>query len=156
MNTTTIKDLLSAQSVLAGLEPADIELIAGCARNQYFAAGTFLAREDTPANQFFVVREGKVALEMHSPTGPLLIETLGSGELVGWSWLFEPYQWVFDVEVTEPTRALVVDSACLRDKCDADPEFGYRLMKRFANVIADRLQTTRLRLLDLYGGSDAR
>jgi CRP-like cAMP-binding protein len=84
------------------------------------------------------------------------METLGRGELVGWSWLFEPYRWVFDVEVIEPTRAIVIDSACLRDKCDADAAFGYRLMKRFAKVIADRLQTTRVRLLDLYGGGDGR
>ncbi|HEY7626216.1 MAG TPA: cyclic nucleotide-binding domain-containing protein [Ilumatobacteraceae bacterium] len=156
MNTITIRDLLAEQAVLHDLPAADLDLIAGCARNQYFTPGAFLAREDTDANQFFVIREGKVALEMHSPTGSLLMETLGRGELVGWSWLFEPYRWVFDVEVVAPTRAIVIDSACLRDKCDADAEFGYRLMKRFARVIADRLQTTRVRLLDLYGGGNAR
>lgn len=156
MNITSIRDLLAAQSVLQDLEPSDIDLMAGCGHNQVFEAGTFLAREAEPANQFFVVRAGKVAIELQAPTGPLLIDTVGAGELVGWSWLFAPYRWTFDVEAIEATRAIVIDSSCLRDKCEADPAFGYRLMKRFAQVVIDRLQTTRVRLLDLYGGASAR
>ena len=155
MSTTSIRDLLAAQPVLLDLEPSDIDLIAGCGHNEVFQPGALLAREDNPANQFFIVREGKVALQMHTATGPLLIETIGSGDLVGWSWLFAPYRWVFDVAAIETTRALVIDAACLRDKCDADPVFGYRLMKRFAQVIVDRLQSTRGRLLDLYGAGNA-
>lgn len=155
MNVTSIRDLLAAQPVLLDLEPADIDLMAGCARNQVFEAGTFLAREDQPANHFFIVREGKVALELQAPTGSLLIETIGSGDLVGWSWLFPPYQWTFDVEAITTTRAVVIDSTCLRDKCEADTAFGYRVMKRFAQVIVDRLQITRVRLLDLYGAGNA-
>ncbi len=137
------------------LEPDDIDLMAGCGHNEVFASGTFLAHDDEAANRFFVVRQGKVALELHAPTGPLLIETLGAGELVGWSWLFPPYRWTYDVEAIERTRVVVIESACLRDKCDSDPAFGYRLMKRFAQVIVDRLQATRFRLLDLYGTADA-
>ena len=155
MNTTSIRDLLAAQPVLLDLEPADIDLMAGCAHNEVFEAGTFLAREDEPANHFFIVREGKVALELQAPTGSLLIETIGSGDLVGWSWLFPPHRWAFDVEAIAMTRAVVIDAACLRDKCDADTAFGYRVMKRFAQVIVDRLQMTRVRLLDLYGAGNA-
>ena len=120
-----------------------------------FAAGTFLAREGETADRFYVVRQGKVALELHAPTGPLLIETLGAGELVGWSWLFPPYRWTFDVEAIDQTRVTTIESACLRAKCESDPAFGYRLMQRFAQVIVDRLQATRFRLLDLYGNADA-
>jgi CRP-like cAMP-binding protein len=156
MNTTSIRDLLAAQPVLLDLEPADIDLMAGCSVNRVFEAGTYLAKEGEPADHFFVVREGKVAVEMQAPTGPLIIETIGSGDLVGWSWLFPPYRWNFDVEALTTTHAVVIDGACLRGKCDADPAFGYRAMKRFAQVIVDRLQTTRVRLLDLYGASHAR
>jgi CRP-like cAMP-binding protein len=70
--------------------------------------------------------------------------------------LFPPHRWVFDVEVVEATRAIVIDAACLRSKCEADPAFGYRLLKRFSGVIATRLQSTRVRLLDLYGGANVR
>ena len=155
MSQSSIRDLLAEQSVLRDLEPADIDLMAGCGHNEVFAAGTFLAREAETADRFYVVRQGKVALELHAPTGPLLIETLGAGELVGWSWLFPPYRWTHDVEAIDQTRVTTIESACLRAKCDSDPAFGYRLMKRFAQVVVDRLQATRFRLLDLYGNTDA-
>lgn len=155
MSPSSIRDLLAEQSVLRELPPADIDLMAGCGSNEVFAAGAFLAREGETADRFYVVRQGKVALELHAPTGPLLIETLGAGELVGWSWLFPPHRWTFDVEAIDQTRVTTIESACLRAKCESDPAFGYRLMQRFAQVIVDRLQATRFRLLDLYGNADA-
>jgi CRP-like cAMP-binding protein len=156
VTTTTIRDLLADQPVLRGLEEDDLDLMAGCGRNDVVEPGVFLAREGEPADQFFVVRAGRVVLEVHAPTGPLLIETVGPGDLVGWSWIFPPYRWVYDVEALERARLVVIDAACLRDKCNADPAFGYRVMKTFAQVVAERLQATRLRLLDLYGTGDAR
>jgi CRP-like cAMP-binding protein len=155
MKSTSIRDLLAQQAVLRGLEPEDIDLMAGCGHNAVFEAGAYLAREQEPADQFFVVREGKVALELHAPTGPLLIETIGAGDLVGWSWLFPPYRWTYDVEAIDHTRVTVIETACLLDKCDSDSAFGYRVMKGFAQVVVDRLYATRLRLLDLYGAVDA-
>ena len=151
MKTKTIRELLGTQAVLAGLHEADIDLMAGCARNEVFEAGAFIAREGESADRFFVVRAGRVGLEIHAPTGPLVVETLGAGELVGWSWIVPPHRWVYDVEVLERARVVAIDAACLRDKCEVDPAFGYRVMKRFAQVVAERLQATRLRLLDLYG-----
>ena len=129
--------------------------MAGCGSQRGVRGRRFLAREGETADRFYVVRQGKVALELHTPTGPLLIETLGAGELVGWSWLFPPYRWTFDVEAIDQTRVTTIESACLRAKCESDPAFGYRLMQRFAQVIVDRLQATRFRLLDLYGNADA-
>jgi hypothetical protein len=84
-----------------------------------------------------------------------VVETLESGDIVGWSWIFPPHRWVYDVDVLERAHLVVIDAGCLREKCDADPAFGYRVMKRFAQVVAERLAATRLRLLDLYGGSVA-
>ena len=154
MSGRSIADVLAEQPALRGLEPSDIDLLAGCGHNAVFDAGTVLAREGEPATRFFVLREGRVGLEMHAPTGPLLVETLGDGDLVGWSWLFEPHRWAFDVVAVERTKAVVIEAACLRDKCDRDTAFGYRMVQRFAHVIVRRLQASRLRLLDLYGGSD--
>ena len=154
MRTKTIRDLLATQPVLAGLDDGDLDLMAGCAHNEVLEAGVFIAREGEPADRFFVVRAGRVGLEIHAPTGPLVIETLGDGDLVGWSWIVPPHRWVYDVEVLERAHVVAIDAACLRDKCEADPAFGYRVMKRFAQVVAERLQATRLRLLDLYGTGD--
>jgi CRP-like cAMP-binding protein len=155
MRAHSIRELLAAQPVLADLEPGDLDLMAGCGHLAVMEPGAPLAREGDPAEQFFVVRAGRVALEIASPTGPLVVETLDAGEIVGWSWIFPPYRWVFDVDVVDRARLVVIDAACLRQKCDADPEFGYRVMKRFAQVVAQRLAATRLRLLDLYGSNVA-
>jgi CRP-like cAMP-binding protein len=111
-----------------------------------------LFREGDPADAFYVVRRGRVALELFVPNrGALTVETIEPGEVVGWSWLFPPYRWHFDGRAVEPVRAIAVDGACLRGKCNADPALGYELMRRFSQVMLERLQATRLRLADLYG-----
>jgi CRP/FNR family cyclic AMP-dependent transcriptional regulator len=94
-----------------------------------------------------------VALEVHDPRrGSIVLETIGPGHVVGWSWLFPPYRWQWDARATEPVGAVAIDGACLRSKAEADPAFGYELMKRLGAVILDRLQAARIRLLDMYGG----
>jgi CRP/FNR family transcriptional regulator, cyclic AMP receptor protein len=138
--------------VFAGLVDAHLAVIAGCAVNDHYAADDRIFAEGEPADRFFLIREGAVALELHAPgRGPLVIETLHPGEVVGWSWLFEPYRWQFDGRAAEPTRVVRFDGACLRGKCEADHELGYELMRRFAASAIERLQATRLQLLDVYG-----
>ena len=148
----TIDALLREVPVFHGLEPAQLELIAGCGSNVHFDQGAVLFREGDPADTFYVVRHGTVALETYVPArGPTIIETLEAGEVVGWSWLFSPFRWHFDARALTPVRATAFDGACLRGKCDEDTKLGYALMSRFAQVLIERLQWTRLRLLDLYG-----
>jgi CRP/FNR family transcriptional regulator, cyclic AMP receptor protein len=148
----TIDALLREVPVFHGLKPAWLELIAGCGSNVHFEQGAMLFREGDPADTFYVVRHGSVALETYVPArGPAMIETLEAGEVVGWSWLFPPYRWHFDARALTSVRATGFDGACLRGKCADDPKLGYDLMTRFAQVLIERLQWTRLRLLDLYG-----
>jgi CRP-like cAMP-binding protein len=138
-----------------GLAPDAVVLLAGCASNVRFADGERLFREGEPADTFFLVRHGRVALEMFVPArGPVIIETIGAHEVVGWSWLFPPYRWQFDARAVSLVRATAFDGACVRQKCTSDPVLGYDLMGRFAQVMIDRLQATRLRLLDIYGNGD--
>ena len=152
----TIEQLIADAPVFGGLAQAQLELIAGCAVNARFGAGELLFREGAPAERFFLIREGAVALEVQAPgRGALVIQTLGEGEVVGWSWLFEPYRWQFDARATTPTGVVAFDGACLRGKCDADHELGYQLMRRFAASMIERLQATRLQLLDVYGHARA-
>ncbi len=154
MSIRDIQAELAAVPELAGLAPGHLELIAGCGRTAGLGAGEYLFREDDVADVFHVIRRGHISLEVHAPHGlPLVVETLGDGALVGWSWLFEPYRWQFDARATEPTRLLSFDAACLRGKCDENHELGYHLMRAFAAVMTARLQATRLRLLDLYGNT---
>jgi CRP/FNR family transcriptional regulator, cyclic AMP receptor protein len=150
----TIAELTGDAPALAGLAPRHLELIAGCGANARVRAGQALFGAGDPADQFFLIRQGSVALELAVPQRePVTIGTLHDGELVGWSWLFEPYRWTFDAQAVEDTSLIAFDGACLRAKCEADHELGYQLMRRFAAVLVDRLQATRIQLLDVYGGN---
>jgi len=149
----SIAELTADSPTFAGLAPDHLELIAGCGANTRFAAGEPLLRAGEQADRFYLIRRGAVALEIAVPEHePITIETLHDGEVVGWSWLFEPHRWQFDAHALEDTHAIVFDGACLSGKCDADHELGYQLMRRFAGAIVARLQATRLQLLDVYGG----
>jgi CRP/FNR family cyclic AMP-dependent transcriptional regulator len=148
----TIDAILKDVPLFNGLSAEALELIAGCGANIHFREGETIFREGDPADTFFVVRHGSVALELFVPArGPVTIETIESGDVVGWSWLFPPYRWHFDARALVDTRATVFAGACLRGKCDDDPRLGYDLMTRFAQVMMERLQWTRIRLLDVYG-----
>jgi len=144
--------LLSASPVFAGLDTDQLDFIAGCGWNVHFNAGDTIFKFGEPADRFFVLRGGDVSIEIRLAGGPARrIETLGEGEVLGWSWLFPPYTWQFDARAMSGVRATAFDGSCLRDKCENDPGLGYELMKRFAGIVATRLQATRLQLLDLYG-----
>jgi CRP-like cAMP-binding protein len=147
-----ILELLSGHAFFAGLDPAQLSLIAGCGSNEVFSADSFLFREGAPAQAFYLIREGKLALEIAAPgRGALVVQTLGAGDVAGFSWLIEPHRWEFDGRAVERVRAIRMDGTCLRGKCEADPRLGYDLMRRFAALTTTRLQATRLQLLDVYG-----
>jgi CRP-like cAMP-binding protein len=153
----SLEHVLGEVRRFAGLEEEQLALLAGCARNVRFRAGEQLFREGDMADTFWVVRRGSVALEaFDAARGTLQIETIAAGELLGWSWLFPPYRWHFDARAVSDIRATAFDGACLRQKCEDDPRLGYVLMGLFAQVLIERLQSTRLRLLDIYGDGDAR
>ena len=148
----TLAPLLAAHPFFKDLEPRFLQVVMDCAANTRFPAGASLCREGEAANQFYLLRHGKVALQISVPErGPVTIETMEAGEVCGWSCLFPPYRWHFDVQALELTRTLVFDGQCLRAKCEADHDLGYALMQRFAQVMVQQLQATRLQLLDLYG-----
>jgi len=151
----TVDALLRDVPLFDGLEPAALALVAGCGSNVRFREDELLFRDGDAADTFFVLRHGRVALETFVPTrGAVTIETLDAGEVLGWSWLFPPYRWHFDARALSLVRATRFDGACLRAKCEADPRLGYELMSRFAQIVVDRLQATRLRLLDVYAYAD--
>jgi CRP-like cAMP-binding protein len=147
-----LEAILAEIPFLKGMGPDRLSLIAGCGSNVHFDAGEVVCREGDPADTFYVVRHGSVAIELHAPArSPMTVETVEAGDILGWSWLFPPYRWHFDARALSAVRATAFDGACLRGKCEDDPALGYDLMKRFAQVFTERLHWTRLRLLDVYG-----
>jgi CRP-like cAMP-binding protein len=147
-----LEHILADHPFLKGLDPASLGLLVGCASNVRYDAGQYLFREGQQADQFYVVRYGRVGLETHVPErGAVMLQTVSAGGILGWSWLFPPYHWHSDARALELTRAIALDGACLRAKCEMMPVLGYELMKRFARVLDESLHATRLQLLDLYG-----
>jgi CRP-like cAMP-binding protein len=154
MSVSTLEPSLASQPFFAGLSEPHLAVLTGCASNAVFDAGDFIFRDGQLADRFYLLRHGRVGLEIFSPAGgPLTIETLDEGDVLGFSWLFPPFKSRFDARALTLVRALSLDGTCLRRKCEEDKALGYELVKRFAALIIGRLESTRLQLLDVYGQS---
>jgi len=146
-----LERILAEHRFFRNLDPQHLAILVGCASNVRLDPGEFFLREGEEANAFYLIRHGQAALEISSPSrGPIIIEMVGEGEVIGWSWLIPPYRWHFDARATSLVRAIALDGKCLRDKCEADHDLGYELLKRFSTILEERLQSTRLQLLDVY------
>ncbi len=147
-----LESILAEHPFFQGLKEDHLNLIVGCASNVRFDAGKYILREGEEANTFYLLRFGKVALELVTPNkGAIIIETLDQGDILGWSWLIPPYMWRFDAKAIELTRAIAIDGKCLRRKVEADHDLGYEIMKRFSELLSKRFEATRFQLLDMYG-----
>ncbi len=130
--------------LLGQLEPAVVE--------RTYGPGDALLKEGDPSDRFILIREGKVALEIVLPDRPVVtVQTLGGGEVMGWSWLLPPHSWQLDARAVKTTRTLEIPATTLRDALASRPAEGYRFLLRLLPVIAERLEHTRLQLLDLHG-----
>ncbi|OQX11682.1 MAG: hypothetical protein BWK76_18815 [Desulfobulbaceae bacterium A2] len=149
----TIEQALAGHPFCRGLDDEYRRLLSGCANRWIIAPGNFLYREGEPGHHCHLLCQGSVALEVHLPgRGPLTVETLGAGDVLGWSWLVPPYRARFDARVLETLTVLSIEAACLRHLCERDHEFGFALYQRFLPLVAERLAATRLRLVDMYEG----
>jgi CRP-like cAMP-binding protein len=147
----TLDRVIAEHPFLAGMNAEHTRLLVGCASNVRYSSGTYVFREGEDANHFYLIRHGRVALEIFAPQRkPIVVGTLDEGDVLGWSWLVPPHQWRFNARAAETTVAIALDGKCLRAKCDETPALGYDLLKRFATVMVHRLEMTRLQLLDLY------
>jgi len=150
----TLEGLLARHPFFEDLPEPDLKLIAGCGRNVAFREGQTVFREGEAANEFYLLREGVIRIEINSPRlGPITIQTVHAGEVLGWSWLFPPYRWHFDAHVMEAGRGTCLNGKCLREKLERDPQLGFALMKRFNGILLQRLQSTRLQLIEAYEGA---
>ncbi len=149
-----LEPIMEEHPFFRGLSPEYLQIIVGCASNAVFKDDIYIFQEGEDADNFYLIREGKIALETHAPAqGAITVQTLGKGEVLGWSWLVPPYKWCFNARAIETTRMIALDAKCLRDKCEAEPRLGFELLKQFASVIVSRLQAARMQALDVYGKS---
>jgi CRP-like cAMP-binding protein len=149
-----MEHIVGEHRFFAGLDEETIRFIAGCTRNVRFEPGQYLFRAGDPADEFYLLRHGRVVLELPVPGRDVIaFQTAGDGDVVGVSWLVPPHRWLHDARAVDLVRAIGVDARCLRKKCDDDHGVGYAMMQRFVPVLVDRLQATRLQMLDVYGTS---
>ncbi len=142
--------VLAAQPFLKGLSKPQLEMLSNHAMEVAFPAGKMIFTEGLAANRFYVILKGEVALESAAPkkgAPASLIQTIKSGDVIGWSWLYPPYKWNFDARAVKPTTAIIFFAATLRKQCEADPRLGFEVLKRVSKVVIKRLQATRLQLL---------
>jgi CRP-like cAMP-binding protein len=141
----------SPTRMTAVLSPEHRARLLGITRDVKFPEGTRIFEEGRPADRFWIIQSGTVTLDIEVPgRRPAVIENLGFGELVGWSWLFPPYVWQFGAEAMTPVRAQEFDASTVRMMMDADTAFGSAIGNWVGRVLAQRLHAARIRLLDLY------
>jgi CRP-like cAMP-binding protein len=152
MPAESLERILAAHPFFKGMEPIYHQLFVDCASNVRFEAGEYIFREGEVANQFYLIRHGRVAVEVSTPErGSVIVQSLGEGDVLGWSWMMPPYRWHFDARAVELTRAIALDGRCLRERSEEDHDLGFQLMRRAAQVMEERFQATRLPLLDIDG-----
>ena len=153
MNPQTLEQAVAAHPFLVGISEHHIRLLADSAMRTSIEADKVIFHEGETANRFYLIESGKVVLESPGKANELVtIDVIGAGDLLGWSWLFPPFEWHFTARAVEPTNAIFFYGTVLREYCDADPSFGFELFKRMSEVMIKRLQSARTRLLKVEGG----
>lgn len=155
-NTKQIAEYLAASPFFSGMAENHIEQLETCSELVSFKAGDFLLKEGDAADRFFLIQRGDVAIESHAPGGgALTVSKTGAEGVVGYSWLFPPYRYAFDARAVTDVEAIRLNGKELRERAENEPELGYQLMKRFAEIMLRRMQATRRQLLNLYGRGEA-
>jgi CRP-like cAMP-binding protein len=150
LRTVTIQAAVTQHPFFSGMSPAHLAVLAECAERTEFAAGTMIFRRGEAAQRFYLIEVGAVSVEIGDEArGTIFIQTLGAGEVLGWSWLLPPHHWRFDARAVPPTSAIYFYGAWLRELCADDAAFGYELMRRIVQVVVVRLQASREQLIEL-------
>ncbi len=146
-----LSGILRNHPFIQDLDEIYLKQITGCASNVVFKEGSQIFKEGDEAEKFYLVRTGRVALEINGrDKGRVRILTVGPGQILGWSWIVKPYKWHFDSFAIDDVRAIALDGECLRRKCEEDPKLGFEMLKRFSQILEQRLQSTRMQLLDVF------
>ncbi|MBI1418148.1 MAG: cyclic nucleotide-binding domain-containing protein [Limimaricola sp.] len=152
MQTHGFEEILAEHPIFKSFDAPTQALLAGCARNEHFKAGSLIYGEGDAADRAYLLRHGDVAVEIASPErGPLIVETLHAGDMLSWGWMVPPYQHMSEARAVTEVRAVSLDAECLRGKMEANPVLGYQMFAHVLPHMAARVRALRMQLLDLYG-----
>ena len=149
MSNQSIIEYLSAHEFFSELSEDVLKFLSECASTRTIKKGQILFRQDERADKFFVVRNGRISIQIPALMGPTLeIQTLGKDQILGWSWLISPYQWNFQAKTEEDSELLEFDGTAILARCEQEPKFGYELLKMFAGLMSERLDAVRQKMMD--------
>lgn len=151
MKATELREIVKNQDFLKDMKSEYLDILMGCVSYITYKKGHFILTQNGKADQFHIIHHGKVHIEVAAgDKGPVTIQVLSDGDVLGWSWLIPPYKWRFDALIVDPTTVLTFDGKFLREKCEEDHSFGFDMLKRMASVITYRLLFTRKELMDFH------
>ena len=147
----SLEPALKEHPFFQDLAQKHFDIIVGCASNVRFKEGDIIFREGDPADKFYLIKQGKIAIDIPiTRFRTITIQTIHDGDILGWSWLIPPHRCRFNCQALEDTRVICLDGKCLRGKCEKDHDLGYELFKRLTRIFIQRLEYTRMQLLDHY------
>jgi CRP-like cAMP-binding protein len=154
MNPHELANDIAAFPFLKEMNDRHIRVLAGCARRIHIEKGAIIFHQGETANRFYLIEEGTIELEAahESVERRIVAGSIGRGGVLGWSWLFPPYQWQFTARALTQTYGLFFDASVLREHCETDPSLGFELFKRMRKQMVTRLQSARSRLLEAESG----
>lgn len=148
MNLT---ESISESGLLSHLGSGEIQFLASVATETHFGPDQIVFEEDSEADTFYIIRSGRIGLELTSAMRrPIVIQTLGPGDLIGLSWFFPPYRWSWRARAIEETDAVAFDAAQVRTECEADAHLALEILRIVSAQAVQRLHSSRTQLLDLY------
>ncbi len=151
MTQTNLESYLLTQKFFADMQPEFVRFLARHAEERRLEQDHILFRHDAPARHFYLIRSGKICLEIPAISGPTLeVQHLGAGQVLGWSWLIPPYAWNFNARAEGPSEVIEFDGRPILARCDEDPVFGYELLKRFSSLMSERLDVARQKMMDQW------
>ena len=149
MSDATIEKLISESTFFSGLPAALIAFLSEHAKRRRLAADEVLFRYGDHARHFYLIVDGSVSVEVAAIEGPALeLQQLGTGAVLGWSWLIPPFKWSFQARATAAANVIAFDGAAILAGCDANPVFGYELLKRFSALMSERLNFARQKMME--------
>lgn len=149
MSNQLTAEYLSDHQFFSSFSESDLKFLCECASKKEVKKGTILFRQGERAHNFYVVRDGRISVQIPAILGPTLeIQSLSKDKIMGWSWLISPYRWNFQTKAEEDSLLLEFDGAAILENCEQDPKFGYELVKKFAALMSQRLDAARQKMMD--------
>ncbi len=149
MNAQATIGYLSNHVFFGALSDETLSFLDKCSSKSEIKKDQVLFHQGEAADHFYVVLAGQISIQMPAILGPSLeIQALGSGQVLGWSWLISPYRWSFQAKATEDSELLVFNGKAILARCEQDAKFGYELLKKFAELMSVRLDAARKKMMD--------